>query len=76
MKERKCFEVEVWHEVPLETWLILLVILSTHMPRLSVFEGYHGNLNCMHSVSVEKAFPIVLHHNFFCQAESILVANL
>ncbi len=59
-----------------ETWLILLVILSIHMPRLSVFEGYHCNLNCMHSVSVEKAFPIVLRHNFFYQAESRLVANL
>jgi hypothetical protein len=49
----------------LETWLILHVILSIHMPRLSVFEGYHCNLNCMHSVSVEKAFPIVLCLNFF-----------
>jgi hypothetical protein len=29
-----------------------------------MFEGHHCNLRCMHLVSVQKTFPIILHHKF------------
>jgi hypothetical protein len=32
--------------------------------KLSMFEGHHCNLRCMHLVSVQKTFPIILHHKF------------